>query len=431
MGVVQVANYIFPLLTIPYVVRIIGPGKYGSINFAQAIVAYFVLVINYSFEYTASRDIAAAKGKKNEINDIFCSVISVKIFLFVISTIIFVLMIQTIDKLSGQVPLFVISYSMVIGIIFFPGWYFIGTGVMSRMAMFNLLLKIVFTGLIFLLIREQDDYLMMPLSVSISTILSAAVAFWYVLKTDGIKIKLMYWEDIRSSIINGAAIFISLIFVSIYSLTNIVLLGFFSTDEKVGYFAAASKIISIIVTVVVATTGKALYPVIAETYGDISRDEQKQFIQKNIILLSMLTVPISLVLFFFADWIIIILFGAQFVDSIIPLKIISVLPIVFGISTILVIQTMFILKMEKQFVIISFCGVILSVTLNTILIPLLSINGVAATWLLVEVFVTFLSAVTLHNRGYTIFDHTFLLQLQNTLPLVKKNVNAIFLKKRE
>jgi PST family polysaccharide transporter len=425
---VRMANYLFPLITIPYVVRVIGPDNYGNINFASTLIGYFVIFINYSFLYSATRDIARIKGNKNEINKVFSSVITAKLSLFIISTIVFLVLFLFVDILIENQSLYIFTYAMVIGIILFPDWYFIGTGELWQLSMFNLIVKILFTGLIFIFIQNKEDYIMFPLSISIGQIAAGGLALWYVVKHDKIDFRLSTWKETKNILTKGLPIFLSLVFVSIYSLTNITLLGFMSTNSNVGYFSAATKVVSMVITIVVSSLGMAMYPVYATKFDGTELKERIKMIQKNIILVSILTIPISIIILLFADSIITIIFGSEFIAAVSPLKIIAILPIVFGLSNILVVQTMFVLKMEKEFMAISIIGVIVSIILNLFMIPIYSINGAAFTWLVVELLVTFISYIVLRRRGYDIIDRQFIDLLVNIVPLIKNTLKEVIIK---
>ena len=126
VGGVQLANYVLPLITIPYVVRIVGPEKYGLINFAQAFIGYFTLIINYGFDLTATRDIASKRNDIPALSEIFWNIITAKIFLFIVSSIVFAGTLLFSQKLQLNPQLYLLTYLCTIGIIFFPDMVFSG-----------------------------------------------------------------------------------------------------------------------------------------------------------------------------------------------------------------------------------------------------------------------------------------------------------------
>jgi O-antigen/teichoic acid export membrane protein len=107
---VQIANFLLPLLTVPYVVRIIGPDKLGLLNFSQAYVTYFSLLINYGFDMAAVRAIAANRDDKEATNRIFSQVLAGKALLWVLSTVIFSAVSLTNPEFKGHLLLHVCTY---------------------------------------------------------------------------------------------------------------------------------------------------------------------------------------------------------------------------------------------------------------------------------------------------------------------------------
>ena len=102
LGIVQLANYVFPFITIPIVSRIIGPDKFGVINFAAAFMTYFTLLINFGFDLSATRAITANRDNLAERDKIFNQVVLAKIILFTVSLVIFLICLFTVPQLKNE-----------------------------------------------------------------------------------------------------------------------------------------------------------------------------------------------------------------------------------------------------------------------------------------------------------------------------------------
>ena len=107
---VEAANYIFPLITLPYLVRVLGPEKYGLINFAAAFIYYFVLLTDYGFNLSATREVSINRENKQKVLKIFNSVMFVKLILMIISLIIMLAVIFFIPKFRQDRLIYVYTF---------------------------------------------------------------------------------------------------------------------------------------------------------------------------------------------------------------------------------------------------------------------------------------------------------------------------------
>ena len=170
------ANVLLPLLTVPYVVRIIGPDRLGLLNFSLAYVAYFTLFINYGFEMAAVRAIAADRNNRALVNRIFSEVLTGKVLLFGVSTVVFGFLSYYNPAFREHRWLHLCTYLSCVGVVLFPIWLFQAMEDLGRVAFFNLIVKVLFTLSVFVLIRQPDDYIYQNLATSVAQVLVSVVA---------------------------------------------------------------------------------------------------------------------------------------------------------------------------------------------------------------------------------------------------------------
>ena len=161
LSFLQLSNYLFPLITLPYVLRVLGPEKYGLINFAAAFTGYLVIISDYGFNLSATKDISINRNDETIINKIFSSVILTKIFLGIISLILMFIVVQLFDTFRRNEELYYITFGMVIGKILFPQWFFQGIEKMKYITIINFITRFIGTIAIFVLIRVQNDFLVL------------------------------------------------------------------------------------------------------------------------------------------------------------------------------------------------------------------------------------------------------------------------------
>ncbi|RYF74782.1 MAG: flippase, partial [Cytophagaceae bacterium] len=226
---VQVANFLLPLLTVPYVVRIIGPERLGLLNFSLAYVTYFSLIINYGFDLAAVRAIAANRYDKVATSRIFSEVMAGKTILWGLSTIIFGVVTFSAPSFREHWLLHVCTYVTCISTVLSPFWVYQAMEDLGRVAMFNLLVKILFTGAIFLVIHQPDDYVWQNLVLSISQVLINAIALGVAAKRFGIR---FFWPSVVQLVARfkaDATLFFSNVMITLYASSTVFFLGILST----------------------------------------------------------------------------------------------------------------------------------------------------------------------------------------------------------
>jgi len=126
LSVLQVANYLFPLITLPYIVRVIGPAKYGLINFAAAFIAYFNLICDYGFSLSGTKKFSIIRDDKEKLSKTFSTILSIKLLLSLISAFVLGIIVLLIPIFNGHWEVYLLSSGFVIGGVLFPNWFYHG-----------------------------------------------------------------------------------------------------------------------------------------------------------------------------------------------------------------------------------------------------------------------------------------------------------------
>src|SRR5690606_9156659 len=144
LSILQIAGYIFPLITIPYLSKTIGVEGFGKIAFASAVMVWFQTVSDWGFNYTATRDIARNKDSKEKVSEIFSNVFWARIILIIICFFILVALILIIPKFRDNTSILLVSYLLVPGYIMYPDWFFQAIEKMRYITIMNIISKIIF-----------------------------------------------------------------------------------------------------------------------------------------------------------------------------------------------------------------------------------------------------------------------------------------------
>ncbi len=313
LAMLQVASYIFPLLTIPYLAHVIGVDKYGELVFASSIMIYFQTVVDYGFNFSSVRDIARCKENLQEASAIYSRVMWSRFALVFLAFLILVILIILIPKFQGMQLVLLASFMMVIGYALFPEWMFQAVEKMKYITIFNVIIKLLFTLAVFIFIRQPSDYILQPIFSAMGYILSGVGAMWLIHKW-GFKIGTPKLKEIKKGITSNFDLFLNQIVPNLYNSASVILLGFLHGDAANGIFGAANRF---------NQAGTNLFSIISRTfYPFLSRrmDKHNFFKVLNVSIAS----AVGLALFLLAPLIIHKLFPADFDGAIITLRIISI-----------------------------------------------------------------------------------------------------------
>ena len=385
LSVLQGANYLLPLITLPYLVRVLGADKFGLISFAQAFVQYFVIITDYGFNLSATREISINRDNLEKISEIFSSVMIIKTGLLVITMAIMGSCVLFWGRFAQDWPVYWLTFGMVLGQVMFPAWFFQGMERMKYITFLNVLAKTIFTVAVFVFVKEQSDYLFVPALTSLGFIISGIASLVVIRRMFGIGFSLQRLTTLKYHLSRGWHIFASQLSISLFSNTNTVILGLFANNTMVGYYAAAEKVMRALAMLQVPVTG-AIYPYMAQkikTNSVAAMSELRKIIKFGSILYGVLLTFV----FICADWIIRLLYSSSMDASVNLLRIIAFVPLTIFLNNIFGTQIMLNTNREKQFFKVLFSGGVINVCLASILSSFYMDVGAAVALLLVEVYV--------------------------------------------
>lgn len=312
LSLLQVAGYVFPLITFPYLARTIGVERFGEIAFALAILSYFQTVVDYGFNFTATRDVAQNRNNTVIVSQIFSNVLWARCFLLFVMLLPFVVIVFSIEKLFLMKKLLFATFLLLPGHILFPQWLFQGLEKMKYITILNVISKLIFTIAVFLVIKKESDYMYQPILTSLGFIVSGIISFYIIVVRWRIKILAPNYKQIRDTIKKSTDVFINQLFPNLYNSFSILLLGIFGGQYANGIFDAGSKLANVVIQ---------FFSVISRVFFPFfSRDRcQHKMYAKYCMLLAGV---VALVLFIMAPWLIRVFFTEEFMSSVPVLRIV-------------------------------------------------------------------------------------------------------------
>lgn len=382
----QVVNYILPLITIPYIVRVFGSSLFGYISFVISFSNYFIMIIEYGFNFYTVQQVSINRGNKEFLGKIFSTVYLLKLILMLLTALMFFSLMILLEQSTANYSFYIVSYVMVLGISFSPQWFLQGVEQIKYFTLISIIIKSIITLMIFFLINDRSDGLIYILLNGIGAILITIISIVFIMASLKIKFQKTDLETIEDQMKNGGLLFISNIGINLYTNTNVFLLGLFTSESTVGYYAAADKI-RLAIQGIYYPVSQAIFPHLSYLFKN-STQMAIRFVKRVLSIGTLLGIIITLMVFMFAKEIVLFILGDVYVNSIIVLKILCVVPFIIFFSNIFGIQVMVNLGLRKSFMRIVIIGAVISLSLSLYFVPNYKEVGTSVVFLITEIFIT-------------------------------------------
>lgn len=375
----QIFIYIVPLITTPYISRVLGVENIGTYSYTYSIVYYFMLATMLGINNYGSRTIAIEKSEGKDISYKFCSIYYLQLFLGILMLIIYNIVIFLFFSEYRVISL--IHNLFLISSILDINWLFFGLERFKLTISRSILIKIVSMLLIFILVKNENDLFKYTLIMSGSTLISQLYLWIFAKKI--IKFKKIKIKDIIYNFKKCIVLFIPVISYSIYRVMDKTMLGSLSGTTALGYYENAEKIINIPVSFLSAL-GTIMIPSMSKTRR---KDEFMSKIYQSFELCFCFIIPMFFGLLAIGKNFSVIFFGEDFVESGIIIRLLTPTIICTAIAN--VIRTNYLIPKEKDKIYVksTIFGAIVNFIVNLILIPKLSYYGAAIGTILAEFLV--------------------------------------------
>lgn len=401
---VQLANYAIPLLTLPCLTRALQPDGFGRFSFCIAFNAYFVMLVDYGFNFSATQEVARHRDDKAARSKIFWSTLAVKTLLAVLGIALLLGATYLFRALEEDRILLLTGYLAVIGSVLTPAWYFQGTEDLALLSAISVSFRLASVPLTYLLVRNTGD-LVTAIAIAAAPSIGAGVTCLGVLAfRSALQWQRISQRDLSSTLFDGWHLFLSTAAISLYSTTNVILLNFAAGNTAVGYFSAAEKIAKAGAGLM-SPVSAAVYPRISRLI-DESREEAFALIRRLLHVQAAIGLTISLSLLLLAPYVIRLLYGAAFAEATAVLRWLSALPFLLAVSNVLGVQTMLPLRMKRSVMSILVLAGAVNVLLLYALASLFGANGAAASVLAAETLVSGLMFYVLWSRQVPVLGFT-------------------------
>lgn len=393
LSTLQGISYVLPVLILPYLVRVIGPEKFGLIAFAQAFIQYFIIFTDYGFSLSATREISIHRDHKIKVSTIFSAVMTVKLLLVGLSFIVALAIVYFIPKFRHDWLLYLLSFGAVLGNALFPVWFFQGTEKMKHITLINLFGGIIYALCIFIFVRAPKDYLLIPALNSLFFLGTGIAGLRTAFKKFHLNFALQTYADILHQIRSGWSVFLSVVAVNTYTTSRIFAVGLLTNNTVTGFYSIAERIAGIIQTFPLASISQAIYPRLNKIF--IKNKKRAvglmYMIQDATTSAFFLVIPVAI---FFSHWIVRIICGPDYPQVVIALRML-LFSVFFISANAFKVQFLLICEMQKAYSRIHIFAASLGLPLIFMLTYYFSYLGAALATVIIEAIIYILTSQVL------------------------------------
>lgn len=325
----QGINYLLPLLVMPYLMVVLGAEQFGIYGFATTTAQLLMLLVDFGFNLTATKQVACAQGDREEINKIVGITMRAKLLLLLLSGIILAALLA-IPRFAPYRIVSSIMFIMVIGQTFSFVWLFQGLDKIRLVSIVNTVCKLLILPLVFVLVKSEEDVKIAAFIQSGVYLMSGIVMIILTKYLNIVHYTTISWLEVWETLKESCPVFISTAVSSVYTLLYVLILGYFSDAMEVGRYHAAEKLMRVGCYLI-------LLPLLQSFYPRISRFKQQEYqsawrlIQKILWLISAIMLCYGIVLFFFSNAIIVFL-GSDYSGADSVFKILAVVPLLMSLG---------------------------------------------------------------------------------------------------
>ena len=398
--ILTMSNFIFPLITFPYVSRILLPVGTGRVSFATSLISYFVMFAQLGIPTYGIRACAKVRDNREELTRTAQELLIINIVMSIISYIVLFIVLFTVPKFAEDRSLYIIISLTIILTSIGVEWLYKALEQYTYITIRSIIFKFVALIAMLALVKTKSDYVLYgAISILAS---SASNIFNFINVHKYIDLKPIGIYDFKRHFKAIGTFFAMACATTIYTHLDTVMIGFLKTNVDVGYYNAAVKIKQILVSIV-TSLGAVLLPRASYYIENSMENEFKKLTKKAISFVFIIATPMMLYFILFAKEGIFFLSGNAYAGSIIPMQLIMPTLLFIGITNVLGIQILVPLGKEIVVLYSTIAGAIVNVVINVILIPNFSSTGAAIGTLVAEFMVLLIQFLALKDEVLSIF----------------------------
>ena len=388
----SISRVVFPLITAPYVARVLSPDGVGLFNFSNMYASYFAMFAVLGIPTYGMREVAKVRDDREKLSRLVSELVSIQTLLTIASTVIFLGSIALVGMLRKDALIFVIS-----GLVLYLSpvkteWFFAGEERFGFITMRQVLVKALCIVSIFVFVKTRADMIIYVTIYAIGNIVGELWTFFAMLR-NGVRLRFTL-KGLGGHMKPVLILFASSVAISVYTMLDTLMLGFISEYSEVAYYNCASNISRSLLAAVTSFSAVAV-PRMSYYLGEGNLYEANKLVDKGFSVASFLAIPAAVGLACVAPTFTPLFYGDQYGGAVLPLQIMAFVLMAIGLNNITAWQVLVGIGKDKLFLYSVLAGASLNLVLNAVLIPLFGAVGassasVAAEFLILGVSIWFM-----------------------------------------
>lgn len=264
LSIIEVIRLAMPFVALPYIISTIGAGNYGLAVFAQTVISYFTIFINWGLDISAVKDVSVNRNEPLKLNRIVSTVLGIKSVLFLFSFVVLLVCIMAIPFMREHKWLFIFAFLSCLSEVLFPVWFYQGIEKMKYLTMIRTTAIVFYTTSIFLFIHGPSDYEKVVLLQSLGNIIAGCLSLYLLFVVNRVRLVTPRLQFMKITFVDSFPFFMSRVSVVFNNTMAKTISGIFLTMEAVAAFDLAQKIATAAL-IPTQMMNQAVYPHIAKT----------------------------------------------------------------------------------------------------------------------------------------------------------------------
>lgn len=392
--IMSASSIVFPLITFPYISRVLMATGNGKVATASAVITYFNMFASLGIPTYGIRACAKVRDNKEKLSKTVQELLIINSITMLLTLLVFIGSVIWVPEFAAEKELYIINGIGMVLNMFASTWLYNALEQYAYITVVNMIVKVVSLVLMFLFVKEPKDYVLYGAVTVFAS--SASYVFNFVYATKFITLKKSGPYDFRVHMKPIFRFFAMSAATSVYTNLDVVMLQFMQGNTEVGYYNAAIKVKTILV-ILITSLGTVLLPRLSYYVKKEKIHDFYRMISKAVNFVVIAGLPVTIYFMLFAGESIQFLAGKGYEGAVAPMVILMPTVLLIGLSNITGIQILTPQNLEQKVLNSILCGAVVDFFLNLLLIPKMASQGAALATMIAEVVVLIVQCLYLRD----------------------------------